>query len=94
LLDNALKYSNQDSKVEFFVDSSPNQVTFSIKDEGIGISNEDLAYIFDSFYRSNNIGNISGTGLGLAIVKQCVDLHEGEITVNSAVGNGTTSSCH
>lgn len=90
LLDNALKYSNQDSKVEFFVDYTHNQVIFSIKDEGIGISNEDLPYIFDSFYRANNIGNISGTGLGLAIVKQCVDLHKGEIIVNSVVGNGTT----
>ncbi|BDA73272.1 hypothetical protein CAL7716_074380 [Calothrix sp. PCC 7716] len=90
LLDNALKYSNEDSKVKFSVDFTQNQLTFVVKDKGIGINNEDLPYIFDSFYRANNIGNIGGTGLGLAIVKQCVDLHKGEITVNSDIANGTT----
>jgi signal transduction histidine kinase len=90
LLDNALKYSNQNSHVKFVVNYIYNQIIFSIQDEGIGISNEDLPYIFDSFYRSNQINNISGIGLGLTIVKRCVDLHKGEINVNSTFGNGTT----
>ena len=66
------------------------QLIFKIKDAGIGIPEADKVYLFDSFHRASNVGNISGTGLGLAIVKKCVDLHQGEITVDSEVNQGTT----
>ncbi len=61
-----------------------------IQDCGIGIPAEDLPRLFESFHRASNVGTIPGTGLGLAIVKKCVDLHGGQITVNSIVGEGTT----
>lgn len=63
---------------------------FRIQDSGIGIPPEDLERLFESFGRASNVGAIPGTGLGLAIVKKCVDLHGGQITVESEVGTGTT----
>ena len=63
---------------------------FKVQDEGIGIPQEDIPYLFETFQRARNVGTIQGTGLGLAIVKQCVDLHGGEILVESEVGSGTT----
>jgi signal transduction histidine kinase len=61
-----------------------------IQDRGMGIPVKDIERLFDSFGRASNVGNIPGTGLGLAIVKRCVDLHKGEIVVESEVGVGTT----
>ena len=63
---------------------------FRIQDRGIGIPPEDLNRIFDTFQRATNAGTISGTGLGLAIVKRSVELHGGQISVESEVGAGTT----
>ncbi|MBL7989908.1 MAG: PAS domain S-box protein [Candidatus Kapabacteria bacterium] len=64
-------------------------VRLSVKDSGIGISDEDLRHLFEPFYRASNVGNISGTGLGLAIVKQAVQAHQGTITCRSTIGAGT-----
>ena len=58
-------------------------------DNGIGIPKDDLKNIFDSFHRASNVGSVSGTGLGMAIVKKSVDLHNGQITINSTEGVGT-----
>ena len=65
------------------------QLIIEISDEGIGIPAEEVDKIFDSFYRSKNTGTIEGTGLGLAIVKRAVDLHGGEIKVNSELNKST-----
>jgi PAS domain S-box-containing protein len=89
LLQNALKYSPQNTQVQLSLASDPNSVMFVIQDQGVGIPQKDLPHIFNSFYRANNVGNIGGTGLGLAIAKQCVDLQSGTIVVNSVVGEGT-----
>jgi PAS domain S-box-containing protein len=89
LLQNALKYSPQNTPVQLSLISNPDSVTFVIQDQGIGIPQQDLPHIFGSFYRANNVGNTSGTGLGLAIVKQCVDLQNGAIAVDSVVAGGT-----
>lgn len=90
LLANALKYSPQGSTVQFDLTCHPDKVVFRIQDQGIGIPSEDIPRLFESFHRASNVGATQGTGLGLAIVKQCVDLHGGEISVNSVVGEGTT----
>lgn len=90
LLENALKYSPLDSKVIFHIDSTERGIIFNIKDKGIGIPSEELPYIFDSFRRAKNVATISGTGLGLSIVKQCIEIHQGEILVDSILGEGTT----
>jgi signal transduction histidine kinase len=90
LLSNAIKYSPIGSTVQLDLTCFNDKGIFRIQDQGIGIPPEDQAHLFESFHRATNVGTIQGTGLGLAIVKQCVDLHKGEITVASEVGNGTT----
>jgi PAS domain S-box-containing protein len=90
LLSNAVKYSPQDSTVTFELSCQDEEAIFKIKDEGIGIPLEDQQRLFESFHRGNNVGKIPGTGLGLTIVKNAVDLHKGQISVESEVGVGTT----
>ena len=90
LLLNALKYSDAGTTVQFDLTYLDGKAVFRIQDQGIGIPKADQGHLFESFYRASNIGTIQGTGLGLAIVKQCVDLHKGEITVDSVEGIGTT----
>lgn len=90
LLGNAIKYSPQNSTVSFELNLLSDSVSFFVSDKGIGIDINDLPHIFNSFYRASNASNYPGTGLGLAIVKQCVDLHKGSISVESAVDEGTT----
>lgn len=92
LLSNAVKYSPSGGKVTFSVNCSPTHITFQISDEGIGIPEEEVPRVFDSFHRAKNVGNIPGTGLGLSIVKKSVDQHGGTIHVTSQVGMGTTFS--
>jgi PAS domain S-box-containing protein len=90
LLSNAIKYSPTDSTINFKLTTDDTQATFEIQDQGIGIPSDDLPRLFESFHRATNVGNIQGTGLGLSIVKNCVDIHQGNITVNSQSGVGTT----
>ncbi|MDX2098845.1 MAG: PAS domain-containing protein [Leptolyngbyaceae cyanobacterium bins.59] len=90
LLMNAVKYSTPDLPVQLILSRDAETVTFQIQDTGLGIPQEDLPYIFDSFHRASNVVNIPGTGLGLAIVNRCVGLHGGQTTVQSEMGAGTT----
>jgi PAS domain S-box-containing protein len=90
LLSNALKYSPRESTIQFDLTCHQDKVVFRVQDQGLGIPCEDIPQLFESFHRASNVGVIQGTGLGLAIVKQCVDLHRGEISVDSVVGEGTT----
>ena len=90
LLSNAIKYSPGNNSVTLKLNCEDENIIFQIKDAGIGISVEDQQQIFEPFYRGRNIDSIPGTGLGLAIVKTIVDLHSGEIAVESQVGVGTT----
>lgn len=92
LLSNAIKYSPENSEIVFRLHQTETSVIFKIKDCGIGIPPEDIKHLFESFHRATNVGNRPGTGLGLSIVKKCVELHGGEITVASQMGEGTTFS--
>lgn len=89
LLSNAIKYSPDGSTIVFTVHQEPEQVTFCVRDQGIGIPEADQARLFEPFHRADNVGSCPGTGLGLAIVKQSVDLHGGTITFESREGVGT-----
>ena len=89
LLENALKYSPDESQVDFTVDCNPTQVTFTVKDRGIGIEKSDLLRLFEPFYRGGNVEQISGHGLGLAVVNKLVEIHRGQIAIDSEVGVGT-----
>ncbi|MBK9572312.1 MAG: PAS domain S-box protein [Rhodoferax sp.] len=89
LLSNAVKYSPQGSVVRLDVDCAEQEFTLTVTDSGIGIPQDDLPRLFESFHRAANVGNISGTGLGLAIVKRSVNLHGGRISVASQPGQGS-----
>ena len=90
ILSNACKYSPQDATIDFKIQGLPQQIVFTIRDRGIGIPREDIAHLFDSFYRASNSRGYQGTGLGLAIAKQYVELHRGRIAVASELEVGTS----
>lgn len=89
LVSNAFKYSPAGGEVELTIDCSGDCIRLSVEDHGIGIPDEHLPHLYETFRRAGNVGNIAGTGLGLAIVRRSVELHRGRIEVSSAVGRGT-----
>ncbi len=89
LLSNAIKYSPDGGKVEIKIEQIENDLIIKVKDEGIGIPQDEIDFIFNSFYRTKNAMNITGTGLGLDIVKRAVELHKGTISVASKIEHGT-----
>lgn len=89
LLSNAIKYSPNGGIVQLTLVGQERSLIFRVQDQGIGIQEADLPRLFESFHRGENVGRIQGTGLGLTIVKRCVDLHQGEINVDSIVNVGT-----
>jgi len=93
LLDNALKYSPDDSKVYVNLIKQKQMSGYEVINGGEGISPEVLPHIFDRFYRADSSrtnGSKKGYGLGLSLAKKIVELHNGELTVSSAVGKETT----
>ena len=90
LLSNAIKYSPNGGKVSLELSCENQQIIFCVRDEGIGITAEDREKLFQQFERGANVGKIKGSGLGLCIVKHIVDLHGGTISVESAIGKGST----
>lgn len=88
ILDNAIKFSKENSIIHIIL-AKQDKLMISIRDEGIGISKEDLPSIFDKFYKSKLKQNEQGSGLGLAIARQIALKHESEIKVKSAPGEGT-----
>jgi PAS domain S-box-containing protein len=90
LLSNAVKYSEPGTPVEFLAGRVGAEAVFTVRDHGIGIPLEDQPRIFNSFSRGRNVGERPGTGLGLVIVQRCVQLHGGDIRLESTPGQGTT----
>ena len=90
LISNAIKFSeeNKTIKIRTFVNNG--KVEIAIKDEGIGIGEDDQEHLFDSFFRAANATNIQGTGLGLHIVKRYADLLGGSVNLKSTLDVGTT----
>lgn len=89
ILSNAIKYSPTGSIVQFELVFQDHAVVFRISDQGIGIPLNDQDKLFNAFFRGSNIGTTPGVGLGLVIVKECVNLHGGEILVESELRVGT-----
>ena len=93
LMDNAVKYRKQDQPLDIYLRTwnENNRLLLSIRDTGMGIKKENLKKIFEKFYRvhTGNLHDAKGFGLGLAYVKKIVDLHKGEIHVESEFGKGT-----
>jgi PAS domain S-box-containing protein len=93
LVSNALKYTRAGHvSITTGLEPSGERAWLRVEDTGIGIPPEDLPHIFDRFYRAQNVSQltIAGTGLGLSITKEIVEMHGGEIALESTVGVGTT----
>ena len=90
LLTNAIKYSPPDQPVRVDVSREAEHYCIRVSDQGIGIPAENLKRLFEPFYRADNVKNVKGMGIGLCIVKECVQLHGGEITLDSQLNQGTT----
>lgn len=90
LISNAIKYSGEDSFIQFMTEIEDDSCTIMVSDNGIGIPKEEQIHLFEAFFRANNTGSIPGTGLGLNIVKRYISLMGGEVTFESEVGKGTT----
>ncbi len=91
LIDNAMKYSNNNKKITIETGKQQGFAFVSVEDNGMGIGKEDQRYIFDKFFRANKgeIHNTKGTGLGLSLVKHIMDAHQGKISVKSELGKGS-----
>jgi len=89
LLDNAFKFSKRGGKIRISTDQTGEEVMVRIKDEGTGINQADIPYIFDSFHRGIGTKQGDGFGLGLAGVKAIVEGHGGRVHVESEIDQGT-----
>jgi two-component system sensor histidine kinase CiaH len=94
LIDNSIKYSSPKTTIRIEYTNDKDNVIWQIKDEGVGIKADALSHIFDRFYRaesSRNKNGHEGYGLGLSIAKMIADVHNGDVTLNSQPGKGTTA---
>ena len=92
LIDNAIKYSEQEPRVTVTTYSEAGYAILQVSDNGIGIAKEDQKHIFEKFYRvsTGNVHNVKGFGIGLNYVSQVVALHKGKISLESEPGQGST----
>ena len=94
MVSNAYKYSPKDRPIALTLVSQQDaqgreRLGVQVRDRGIGMTAEQCARVFERFFRADTSGNIPGTGLGMTIVKEIVELHGGEVQIDSAVGEGT-----
>jgi two-component system sensor histidine kinase KdpD len=89
LLENAVKYSPAGSLIEVSASTFHDKARIDVADRGVGIPPEDLARVFDKFYRVQRPESVSGTGLGLSISKGIVEAHHGHIQAQAREGGGT-----
>ncbi len=91
LVSNAIKYTPEKGKIIVRMIKKDGQIIVEVEDTGVGISPSDQPYVFDKFFRSDQVAdNYQGSGLGLSIVKTVVERHNGRIWVSSSPGKGTT----
>lgn len=90
LLTNAIKYSPKSSIITIKIKKQKNEIFVSVTDEGIGIDEQYQSYIFDRFYRVNDVKSYPGLGIGLYIASEIIKQHNGKIWVKSKIGKGST----
>jgi signal transduction histidine kinase len=89
LVDNAIKYTPSGGTVNIALSETPSQVVITVKDTGIGISQQDLPRIFERFYRCDQSRSQTGIGLGLSLARSIARSHGGDIIVQSVPGQGS-----
>lgn len=89
LISNAIKYNDNNPVISLKITANETALHISIKDNGIGIPEEDMKHLFEAFFRAKNVKNIQGNGLGLNIVKEAMKLHGGSVIVESKVKKGS-----
>jgi two-component system sensor histidine kinase KdpD len=89
LVDNAMKYSDKKSVISIKAEMEGDQILVSVFDNGVGIPSEDLAKVFDKFYRIQQPKQVSGTGLGLSICRGIIEAHGGVIWAEKRANGGT-----
>ena len=94
LINNAIKYTQDNGVVMVHVKKTSKEVEVSIEDTGVGMSKEAISHIFERFYRQDKSRSVEGNGLGLSIVKRIVDLHKGRIDVISREEGGSRFTVH
>lgn len=94
IIKNAIYYNRRNGKVEIFSERLKNETQITIRDTGIGISEENLNYIFEKFFRADNVDSYDGIGVGLFIAKRVIELHGGSITVTSELLKGSEFKIH
>jgi two-component system phosphate regulon sensor histidine kinase PhoR len=96
LLDNAIKYSPEDTTVALSAAQAERETVITVADQGVGISRDHLPRLFERFYRVDKARSrdLGGTGLGLSIVKHIAQVHGGSVSVDSLVGRGSTFRIH
>ena len=89
-LSNGIKYSQGSDEVELAIQYDEKSVTVSVKDKGLGISKDQLPYIFNRFFRAEKTKNLEGVGLGLYLCRQIIKAHNGNVWAESEEGKGAT----
>jgi PAS domain S-box-containing protein len=89
-LSNAIKYSNGEKEVKLIISHDPKSVTVSVKDNGLGISEDHLPYVFERFFRTEKTRKIEGIGLGLYLCRQIIRSHHGTVGAESKENKGST----
>ena len=89
ILDNAIKFSDKDKSLYITSYLEDNWYVVKFKDEGIGIPDDDLPFVFEKFYKADKSHSEEGNGLGLSLVKRIIELHKGSIEIKSKIGLGT-----
>ena len=89
LLTNALKFTEVGGTVTVITASDPDAATLEVADTGIGIPPDELAHVFERFWRGRQAGRLAGSGIGLAVVRALVDAHHGAVTITSTPPEGT-----
>jgi two-component system phosphate regulon sensor histidine kinase PhoR len=90
LVHNAIKFTPPGGTISVHVSANADEIVVEVSDTGIGVSQDDLARLFERFYKSDKARRSDGTGLGLAIAKHIIQSHGGDISVTSKVGKGAT----